>query len=57
MASSKANQQEAFLSLFLENEEALRGFVRALVASREDAREVMQGWGRGIWPLRTSPVC
>lgn len=49
MESSKPNQQEAFLRLFLENEAALRGFVRALVASREDAREVMQEVAAILW--------
>jgi RNA polymerase sigma-70 factor (ECF subfamily) len=44
-----ANQQEAFLRLFLDNEEALRGFVRALVSSREDAREVMQDVAAVLW--------
>lgn len=49
MAASKSNQQEVFLRLFLEHEEALRGFVRALVASREDAREVMQEVAAVLW--------
>lgn len=49
MTSSQANQQEAFLRLFLEHEEALRGFVRSLSASREDAREVMQDVAAVLW--------
>ncbi len=47
--SSKANPQEVFLRLFLEHEEAVRGFVRALVGSREDAREVMQEVAAVLW--------
>jgi RNA polymerase sigma-70 factor (ECF subfamily) len=49
MASANANKHEAFLRLFLEHEDALRGFVRALAASREDAREVMQEAAAVLW--------
>lgn len=42
MESSDRQQHDRFLRLFVENEVALRGFVRSLVPTLEDAREVMQ---------------
>ena len=38
-----------FLHLYVENEEALRGFVRSLVHTLEDAREVMQETAAVLW--------
>lgn len=40
---------DQFLRLFVENEEALRGFVRSLVPTLEDAREVMQETAAVLW--------
>ena len=40
---------DQFLRLFVENEEALRGFVRSLVPTLEDAREVMQETASVLW--------
>ena len=36
------DNHDQFLRLYVENEEALRGFVRSLVPTLDDAREVMQ---------------
>lgn len=54
MASSpmdlpEAEQHDVFLELFVAHEEALRGFIRALVPAREDAREVMQDTAALLW--------
>ena len=38
-----------FLRLYIDNEEALKGFVRSLVPTREDAREVMQETAAVLW--------
>ncbi len=38
-----------FLQHYVEHEEALRGFVRSMVPSREDAREVMQEVALVLW--------
>lgn len=49
MTPSEQRQHNRFLCLFVENEEALRGFVRALTPTREDAREVMQEVASVLW--------
>lgn len=49
MTVNDSERHDAFLRLFVEHEEAVRGFVRALVASREDAREVMQEVAAVLW--------
>lgn len=49
MDPSESNQQEPFLRQFLEHEGALRGFVRSLVGSRDDTREVMQDVAAVLW--------
>lgn len=43
------NNQNQFLHLYLEHEEALNAFARTLVPSREDAREVMQQAAVVLW--------
>lgn len=43
------DNHDQFLRLFVENEEALRGFVRSLVPTLEDAREVMQETAAVLW--------
>lgn len=49
MQASDRDQHDQFLRLFVENEEALRGFVRSLVWTLEDAREVMQETAVVLW--------
>lgn len=40
---------DLFLRLYTEHEPSLRGFVRSLLPSREDAREVMQDLAVALW--------
>ena len=49
MDGSDSNNNDQFLRLYVENEEALRGFVRSLVLTLEDAREVMQDVAAVLW--------
>lgn len=49
MSPAEQQRHDQFLRLFLEHEEALRGFVRALVADREQSREVMQEVAAVLW--------
>ena len=49
MTPAEQRRHDRFMNLFLEHEEALRGFVRALVHGREDAREVMQEVAAVLW--------
>lgn len=42
-------RHDRFLAQFLEVEDALRGFVRSLVPTMEDAREVMQETAAVLW--------
>ena len=42
-------QDAQFLRLYTENEPSLRGFVRSLVPTRDDAREVMQDLAVALW--------
>lgn len=49
MTESERQRHDQFLRLYVENEEALRGFVRALVPTREMAREVMQEVAAVLW--------
>lgn len=49
MDDSDSNKNDQFLQLYVENEEALRGFVRSLVPTLEDAREVMQDVAAVLW--------
>ncbi len=49
MTTAENERHDRFLRLFLEHEEALRGFVRSLVPTLEDAREVMQETAAVLW--------
>ena len=49
MTSAEHERHDLFLRLHVEHEEALNGFVRTLVPSREDAREVMQEVAVVLW--------
>lgn len=49
MDSADRYNHDQFLRLYVENEEALRGFVRSLVPTLEDAREVMQETASVLW--------
>jgi RNA polymerase sigma-70 factor (ECF subfamily) len=49
MNPNDQDNHNQFLRLYVENEEALRGFVRSLVPTREDAREVMQETAAVLW--------
>jgi RNA polymerase sigma-70 factor, ECF subfamily len=49
MTAPEQERHDQFLRLFVEHEEALRGFVRALTRSREEAREVMQEVAAVLW--------
>ena len=40
---------EQFLALFTANEPAIRAYVRRLVATRQDAADVMQGIALVLW--------
>ena len=42
MTPAENERHDLFLRLYVEHEEALNSFVRTLVPTREDAREVMQ---------------
>ena len=43
------DNHDQFLRFYIESEEALLGFVRSLVPTREDAREVMQQTAAVLW--------
>lgn len=49
MTSAENDKHDRFLRLYVEHEEALRGFVRSLVPTLEDAREVMQQTAAVLW--------
>jgi RNA polymerase sigma-70 factor (ECF subfamily) len=49
MDDCERQRHDQFLRLYVEHEEALRGFVRTLVPTREDAREVMQEVAAVLW--------
>ena len=49
MTPAEDQKHGSFLRLFLEHEESLRGFVRSLVPTLEDAREVMQEAAAVLW--------
>ncbi len=49
MSPSERQRHDLFLRLYLEHEDALRGFVRSLVPTREDSREVMQEVAAVLW--------
>ena len=54
MNPSDQDNHDQFLCLYVENEEALRGYVRSLVPTMEDAREVMQETAAVLWQKFTS---
>ena len=49
MEDFNSDSHDQFLRLYVENEEALSGFVRSLVPTREDALDVMQGTAVVLW--------
>jgi RNA polymerase sigma-70 factor (ECF subfamily) len=49
MTPAENAKHDQFLRLYVSHEEALLGFVRTLVPSREDAREVMQEVAVVLW--------
>ena len=49
MASTDNRNHDQFLRCYVENEVALRGFVRSLVPTLEDAQEVMQETAAVLW--------
>jgi RNA polymerase sigma-70 factor (ECF subfamily) len=49
MDPADRDKHDQFLRLYVENEEALRGFVRSLVPTLDDAREVMQETAAVLW--------
>lgn len=49
MQDPDGNKHDQFLRLYVENEESLRGFVRSLVMTLEDSREVMQETAAILW--------
>ena len=49
MTPLERERHDLFLRLYVEHEEALRGFVRSLVPTLEDAREVMQEVAAVLW--------
>lgn len=49
MTPLETEKHDQFLRLYVENETALRGFVRSLVPTREDVEDVMQGTAAVLW--------
>jgi RNA polymerase sigma-70 factor (ECF subfamily) len=49
VTDSEQQRHDLFLRLYVEHEESLRGFVRSLVPSLEDSREVMQDVAAVLW--------
>src|SRR5882672_12824739 len=49
MPSIHQPQDDRFLRLYAEHEPSLHGFVRSLVPTRDDAREVMQEVAVALW--------
>lgn len=49
MTDAENAKHDQFLRLYVEHEEALNGFVRTLVPTHEDAREVMQEVAVVLW--------
>lgn len=49
MTSAENERHDEFLRLYVKHEEALTGFVRTLVPTYEDAREVMQEVAVVLW--------
>lgn len=49
MNPQEKEKHDQFLRLYVETESSLRGFVRSLVPTLEDAKEVMQGTAAVLW--------
>ncbi len=49
MTPAENEKHDQFLRLYVEHEDALNGFVRSLVPTRDDAREVMQEVAVVLW--------
>jgi RNA polymerase sigma-70 factor (ECF subfamily) len=49
VTDSEQQRHDLFLRLYVEHEESLRGFVRSLVPTLEDSREVMQDVAAVLW--------
>ena len=49
MSNNRQERHHRFLRLFVANEAAIHGYVRSLVARREDAREIMQDVAVILW--------
>ena len=49
MPEFNPERHDQFLRLYVQNEESLRGFVRSLVPTMEDARDVMQEVAVVLW--------
>jgi RNA polymerase sigma-70 factor (ECF subfamily) len=49
MNPTDPDQHNQFLRLYVDNEESLRGYVRSLLPTLEDAREVMQNTAAILW--------
>jgi RNA polymerase sigma-70 factor (ECF subfamily) len=49
MTLADRQRHDRFLLLYMQHEDALHGFVRTLVPTREDAREVMQEVAAVLW--------
>ena len=49
MDNAEREKHDRFLRLYVENEESLNGFVRSLVFTLDDAREVMQDTAVVLW--------
>jgi RNA polymerase sigma-70 factor (ECF subfamily) len=49
MTPEERARHDRFIRLYVANEESLRGFVRSLVPTREDAGEVMQEVAAVLW--------
>ena len=49
MNPQEKDKHDQFLRLYVETESSLRGFVRSLVPTLEDAKEVMQGTAAVLW--------
>ncbi len=49
MTPAERDKHDQFLRLYVEQEESLRGFVRSLVPTLDDARDVMQETAALLW--------
>ena len=49
MHPKEKDRHDRFLQLYVETESSLRGFVRSLLPTLEDAKEVMQGTAAVLW--------